>query len=743
MEPAAFAGGDVVASVGQPIRFLGSGASPDDMIVEYAWDFDADGRSDFVSGVTAVTTHAFMTPGDYQCILTVRDSQGRLGRDTRYVTVTPEFADSKEVRDRLAPAAQPADRLADGIRHLYAVMINGSNEDRFWTDVQLTYDMLTRTYGLLPADIYLLSGDGKDPNGGNPNGMIDRPATFADIQQVFSELAGRVDADDELFLWITGHGYGYSGLRSEGGRYVGYLDGRASVDPGDEPDFTESCFRLRSLVTGGDYACNHGLNVWKVMRRDSADGKTQFYRNKYVSQLDHVYIEGLGVVSDDDVFIEYLKDYALGDTNRDGYIDTAAGEVFDFDGDGVPPYDPVTEQFDEDDWGPIDAMTDNFNSINTQVPVGGSPYQIFDEGHQGKLCIDLGYTGGPLHVDGRDEDNAGLFDWMDVNQDGDILDVVSVDEAISLNGPDLYDDDLAGMLDMLPVARMTIVLEPCMSGGFIWDLSRPNRVIAAATEEDAVSWGNTFIREFVAALAWKNEQGEPVDADADRNGRVSMMEAFNYAAGQDSLDEVPQYDDNGDGVSHTDPVPVAGDGDLGSRTYIYYGEIQSLWVDTTPVVVASVRDQPRNEIGDAFEASPFEGLLRLTSDVENRAVVEYDLRPLASERVIRAQFSGQVSANNSIDVGVRNLSVLIYAGNGVADVSDFQSAATTMGGFSYHPPTDHSVDFSFDVTEPIRQFLGMSGQYAGFRIQCTTNPNAPNVLTSTKLEVTYARTLEN
>jgi hypothetical protein len=47
-----------------------------------------------------------------------------------------------------------------------------------------------------------------------------------------------------------------------------------------------------------------------------------------------------------------------------------------------------------------------------------------------------------------------------------------------------------------------------------------------------------------------------------------MLEAFNYAAYNDFLDEIPQYDDNGDGLSHTDPVPAGGDGALGCNTYL-------------------------------------------------------------------------------------------------------------------------------------------------------------------------------
>ena len=297
--------------------------------------------------------------------------------------------------------------------------------------------------------------------------------------------------------------------------------------------------------------------------------RDQLLSDKYVSILNNVYIEELGMtVSNNDVYIERLVDYALGDTNRDSYIDTSAGEVFDYDGDGNEPYNHATGEFDEGDWGAIDKLEDKYNSSICHFVEGGSPYQLFDEGFQGKLCIDLRYMGGPLEVDGRDEDNAGLFDWMDVNQDGDTNDVVSVDEAVCLSGGPLYDDELAELVKRLSVAKITIVALPCFSGGLVEDLSSPNCIICTATTEEAVSWGNIFIRGFAAALHNKDQYGNLIDADTDKNGYTSMLEAFNYAAGSDPYDEIPQYDDNGDGVSHTHPVPADGDGVLGSDTYL-------------------------------------------------------------------------------------------------------------------------------------------------------------------------------
>ena len=569
LEPTAFAGPDQVVIIGEPVEFFGQGASADDKIVEYAWDFESDGLQDFVSTQTGYTTHQFSRPGDYQCVLTVKDSVGRVARDSRHIIVVAEEVDSMTAQQMLQPPKLALGNPPDGVTQWYAIVLNGGSESRYWTDVELAYDMLTSGYGFSPNDVYLLNYNGTDPYGGNPDGMIDYSATYDNLQTVFNEVASRADSDDEVFFCITDHGRGYSGPLSQGGQYLGYLDGRASVDPGDEPDFNETDFKLRSIFTGGDYRCNHGMNMWKVRRKYYSGRGYNFYRNKYVSKLHKVYIESEGTkVSDKDIYIERLVDYALGDANQDGYINTAIGEVFDYDEDGNPPYDHTTGEFDEDDWGEIDKLEDDYNRTNSQVPVDGYPYKLFDERFRGKLCIDLGYTGGEPEVDGRDEDNAGLFDWMDVNQDGDTLDIVSVDEAICLYSGNLYDDELAELLNQLSVAKVTIAALPCFSGGIVEDVSSPNRVICTATIEDAVSWGDVFIRGFVAALHGQNEYGSPVDADTNGNGYVSMLEAFNYAAGHDYYDEIPQYDDNGDGLSHTDPVPDGGDGTLGCNTYL-------------------------------------------------------------------------------------------------------------------------------------------------------------------------------
>jgi hypothetical protein len=49
---------------------------------------------------------------------------------------------------------------------------------------------------------------------------------------------------------------------------------------------------------------------------------------------------------------------------------------------------------------------------------------------------------------------------------------------------------------------------------------------------------------------------------------VSLAETFQFSAQYDNYNEVPQYDDNGDGISNPYPIPAGGDGDFGATVYL-------------------------------------------------------------------------------------------------------------------------------------------------------------------------------
>ena len=121
--------------------------------------------------------------------------------------------------------------------------------------------------------------------------------------------------------------------------------------------------------------------------------------------------------------------------------------------------------------------------------------------------------------------------------------------------------------------RMIIVMEQCFSGGFLRDLAGNNRIIISAATQYESSWAmgpdyiyNEFSYHFTCALKGAKPDGTSVNADANNDGEVSMVEAFNYAVANDTASETPMYEDNGDGVPHSGSMPQGGDGTLGSNT---------------------------------------------------------------------------------------------------------------------------------------------------------------------------------
>lgn len=87
--PKAFAGEDIFSRKNKKIKLNGSGRDPDNNIVLYEWDFNADGKFDWSSKDTAYTEQAFVnfqTP-----VLKVTDAAGVFAIDTMKVIICPKY----------------------------------------------------------------------------------------------------------------------------------------------------------------------------------------------------------------------------------------------------------------------------------------------------------------------------------------------------------------------------------------------------------------------------------------------------------------------------------------------------------------------------------------------------------------------------------------------------------------------------------------------------------------------------
>ena len=314
---------------------------------------------------------------------------------------------------------------ANGIVDVYALIVSGTGNSSLdpMTDF---YRILTDQYRVPPANITFLIVSDAIPAG--YENIIRGIATRDNFVSALLDIGHKADLDDLVIVNVECHGSGYLGYVPEDPYSVAY-HGFSGVQPlldqtgnGDEFDYLESQFEMSAFCGSGlpgtgqapYWDLHRGLGQWVT----DWYPPTMIKRWMPVSHFDNVYVEGLGRVSDHNEDIDVFTDYTLGDFNKDGYIDTAAGEVWDFDGDGIPPYDRATGVFDEGDWGPIDSLQHDYQQTHSPLP--GIPYRIFDRNLDDKLDINVfPASNGPLEVDGTDVDNDGCIEGIDLNGDGD------------------------------------------------------------------------------------------------------------------------------------------------------------------------------------------------------------------------------------------------------------------------------------------------------------------------------------
>jgi hypothetical protein len=96
------------------------------------------------------------------------------------------------------------------------------------------------------------------------------------------------------------------------------------------------------------------------------------------------------------------------------------------------------------------------------------------------------------------------------------------DSKFNLPGPDMAAADFNLMFKRLPTRQIVLVNASSASGPFIDGLSAPGRTIVTATRSGAEQYTTLFGGFFIDALTSEA-------ADADKNKRVSVLEAFNFA----------------------------------------------------------------------------------------------------------------------------------------------------------------------------------------------------------------------
>jgi hypothetical protein len=142
------------------------------------------------------------------------------------------------------------------------------------------------------------------------------------------------------------------------------------------------------------------------------------------------------------------------------------------------------------------------------------------------------------------------------------------DAKFNLVGPDLTIPDWNALLKPI-TGRIAVVDTTSSSFAFLQGLAAPNRIVVTATSSYAQRYHTVFPDAFINALT------APA-ADADKNNRISLLEAFTHAsrlvsqhyeqAGRIATEQA-MLDDTGDGVGRL-ATATGVDGTIAGLTYL-------------------------------------------------------------------------------------------------------------------------------------------------------------------------------
>ena len=195
------------------------------------------------------------------------------------------------------------------------------------------------------------------------------------------------------------------------------------------------------------------------------------------------------------------------------------------------------------------------------------------------------------------------------------------ESRINISGPDLTAAELARELEALAPRTVAVVNAASAGGDFAKVLAGENRIVITATASSQERNETIFAEHFVAAFAREG-------ADADKDGRISLLEAYRYAQhevervyeGENRLQtEHARLEDDGDGRGSAAPDDKQGDGKLARRFALGGGAIAAQAEGDT-VLAALLRE--REALEQKVEA------LRARKDSMETAAYERELESL-------------------------------------------------------------------------------------------------------------------
>ena len=191
--------------------------------------------------------------------------------------------------------------------------------------------------------------------------------------------------------------------------------------------------------------------------------------------------------------------------------------------------------------------------------------------------------------------------------------------AFNLPGPDMTADDFGLLLDRLSSERVIFVDTSESSGPFVDALKKSGRTIITATKTGGERNEARFAEYFIDALTTD-------EADRDRNGRVSVGEAFDYA--QTKVKQA--YDKEGHIQTEHAVLEDGNGGKLAATLYLAPDKSKALLAQTTdPAMRALLEEQAA--LNREIEA------LRLKKDGMDPAEYDTQLEKLLTDLALKTR----------------------------------------------------------------------------------------------------------
>ena len=191
--------------------------------------------------------------------------------------------------------------------------------------------------------------------------------------------------------------------------------------------------------------------------------------------------------------------------------------------------------------------------------------------------------------------------------------------AFNLPGPDLTAGEYATLLQRFTTQKLVFVNTASSSGAFLQPLAGPARTIVTATKTGGERNETRFAEYFVQAL-------DSEEADRDRSGRVSVQEAFDFAAAKVKV----AYEKEGHILTEHAALDDGSQGKLAGSQYLAPERSRTAAAQNAdPALRALIeqRDGLERQVND----------LRLRKDSTDATAYEQQLEALVTELAVKTR----------------------------------------------------------------------------------------------------------